>query len=39
MVNKKLISVLNQIAEQVEIENTKKYWMVRTDAGANYNTL
>lgn len=39
MVNEKLISVLDQIAKHVEIENTKKYWMVRTDAGANYNTF
>lgn len=39
MANELLISALDQIAECVEVKNTKHYWMVRTDDGANYNTF
>lgn len=39
MANEQLVSTLNQIAEIVEKENTKHYWMVRTDDGANYKTF
>lgn len=39
MANELLISALNQIAERVEVENKKHYWMVRTDNGINYDTF
>lgn len=39
MESKKINLVLDQITEHVETENTKRYWMVRTDDGANYDTF
>lgn len=37
MAKEQLISALNNTVAALELENTKKYWMVRTNDGANYN--
>lgn len=39
MANDQLNNALNQVLERVKVESSKKYWMVRTDDGANYDTF
>lgn len=39
MVENSFTTALEEIATRVEINNTKQYWMVRTDNGSNYETF
>ena len=39
MANEQLNLALNQVLERIKVEDEKKYWMVRTDDGANYETF
>lgn len=39
MRNEQLVTALERIAERINIVNNKKYWMIRTDNGANFDTF
>lgn len=39
LVNNSLLSTLNTLVSNLEQVNTKKYWMIRTDDGANYDVF
>lgn len=39
MANEQLSQALNLVLERIKVESAKKYWMVRTDDGANYESF